>query len=662
MTTFSTMSAPATLPVKLLPSNVRPIAYRIISKKHGLNIQSDALTELTEVISSKFGPEWRGPKSQQFMEEIARLWKQQDRGLFVDGRGLSQVIKEINEEKNSRSASAEPVKATRLDTLQDENAMQIKEDLNWPDFFKYVTPDVQPNFFFDRVRKQFSPRAPAGTKLTSTLRSAIEFFNQRFYLVMDRLSRHENFQKSSFSSIAAIHTSLNNLSVSTYEITLIKNVLGRDGGRFILLGLLSKNANGNYILEDSSDYIELNLTQAYKADNSFYSTGMLVVVDGIYSASGGSMSNDANVISGCFHVSHMGQPPAERRDVSLDAYGHLDFMGMHSDTGASSLVKVDKALRKKLTALEKTLLDHRLILLGSNIFLDDVKIMAGLKKFFAHLEDNLEDHGTEGHIVIVMTGSFSSQPLTSKSGSVPILSSSEDYKSNFDGFAEMLSKFPLVLNNCKFVLIPGSNDPWQSTYSLGRSSSSVLPQAPIPKVFLTRLERLLPKGHLMFGWNPMRINYISQEIVLFRDDLMNKFKRNDIVLEHDLKVERELLEKEENGDDMNVENLVSDEVHLTLKIKQARKLVKTLLDQGNLQPFLKDLKVVNPQYQHVTRIEPLPTTLVLFDSRYECFEVSYNGCKVANMGNLISNQNSRKMNYAEYTPCNKKYAFKELYF
>lgn len=664
------MTTPASLPVKLQPSNIRPIAYRILSKKHGLNIQSDALAVLTDTISTKFGPEWRGAKAQQFMEEIAKLWKQQDRGLFVDGRGLSLVIKELADDKSVGSAVLnEAAKATRSDTLVDTGAaIAVGEELNWADFFKFVTPDVQPNFVFDRTRMQFTLQPPAGAKLTSTLRASIEYFNQRFFLILNRLSRDDNFQKASFSSIAAIHTSLQNSSAITYEITLIKNVLGRDGNRFVMFGLLSKNANGNYILEDSSDHIELNLTQTYKTEGSFYSTGMMVIVDGIYSASGGSMSNDANVISGCFHVSNIAQPPAEKRDASMEAYGNLDFMGIHSEvhTKYSSVLKIDKLLKKKLSMLEKTLVDHKLILLGCNVHLDDPKVLTGLKKFFTTLEENLEDQhdvtSDEKHRVIVMTGSFVSQSLTSTNASVSSISSSEDYKNNFDNFAEMLSNFPLVVKCCRFVLIPGPNDPWQSTFSYGKSSSTVLPQAPVPKVFLTRLERLLPKGSLILGWNPMRINYVSQEIVLYRDDLMNKLKRNDIVFEHDLEVERALLEKVETGEDQNVENILSDEVHLSSKIKQARKLVKTILDQATLQPFLRDLKVVNPNYQAAMRLEPLPTTLMLFDSRFECFEVTYNGCKVANMGNLISNQNARCINYAEYSPSNKKYAFKQSYF
>ena len=35
-------------------------------------------------------------RSQQFLEEVAKVWKIEDRGLFIDGDGLKQVLKDMN--------------------------------------------------------------------------------------------------------------------------------------------------------------------------------------------------------------------------------------------------------------------------------------------------------------------------------------------------------------------------------------------------------------------------------------------------------------------------------------------------------------------------------------------------------------------------------------
>lgn len=674
------MSTPTPLPVKLQPSNLRPVAYRILSKKHGLNIQTDALVLLTEAVSTRFGTEWKGGKSQVFLEDIAKIWKHQDRGLFLDGVGLKQVLKEIVNKERKLSVKLERqessnlgdsmTKAARSDTLVDMNQYEDEGKLNWEDFYKIITPDVQPCFEFKRNRKQFGLSTRNNNQLQHNLHTSIEYFNQRFHLIRDRLSRNENFQKKSFSSISLINTSNQNRN-STYEITLIKNVLGRDGSKFVLFGLLSKNVNGDYILEDSSDYIELNILQAYKLEGSFYCVGMFVIVEGIYSASGGSMANDGNVISGCFHVSNIGQPPAERRDVSLENYGNLDFLGINDDGQEQKLangkinsnmtIKINKSLKKKLVSLEKSLIEHKFIILGSNCFLDDIKILNGLTKLFGKIEESIIEDETPP-LAIVMVGSFISQAFTATYSTNTTISNSENYKSNFDNLADILSKFPTLIKKTKFILIPGPNDPWQSTNSLGGSNLNILPQKPISKVFINRLERLLPKGNLIMGWNPTRIGYLSQEMVFIKDEIMNKFKRNDIIFESDLENERQILEQKETGGELNIENINTDEVHLLPKVKQARKLVKTLLDQGNLQPFLSNLKVINTNYNSTMRIEPLPTTIILFDSNFENFDVTYNGCKVINLTKLISNNNNRKLNFAEYYPSQKKFTFKDVYF
>lgn len=668
------MENPTVLPVKLQPSNLRPIAYRILSKKHGLNIQTDALKLLTDTVSYKFGFDWKSTQSQQYLEEIAKIWKNQDRGIFIDGPGLKQVVKELSDKytlqaKRNGSLDSGAKKAERSDTIVDTNLnnetlYSDKPTLDWQEYFKIINPDEQPNFKFDKHRKQFNLMSNSSSKkLSSNLGSSVEYFNNRYHLIFDRLSRNENFQKPSFSSISSINKSLGNSS-KTNEITLIKNVLGRDGSKFILFGLLSTNANDDYILEDSTDYIELNLSQAYKTEGSFYCPGMFVIAEGIYSASGGSMSN-ANVIGGCFHVSNIGHPPAERREVSMENYGNLDFLGINNDNDAKDndnhIVRINKSLKKKLHSLERSLVNHKLVILGCDCFLDDTRILDGLKKLFGKIENSLVEDESNQPLAIILNGSFTSNPLIPTNSSIANISNTENYKNNFDNLSNILSNFPAIVEKVKIVLIPGINDPWQSSHSLGGSNLNVLPQRSIPKIFTNRLERLLPKGNLIAGWNPIRINYLSQEIVLMKDDIISKFKRNSIIFSNDLEMENlRLMKEKENDGQIHAADINTQEQHISHKIKQARKLVKTILDQGSLQPFLKDLRIVNSNYDFALRIEPLPTVLILNDANFPNFEVTYNGCKVINTGKLVGH--NRKLNIVEYFPSNKRFEFKEVYF
>lgn len=362
----------------------------------------------------------------------------------------------------------------------------------------------------------------------------------------------------------------------------------------------------------------------------------------------------------------------------MENYGNLDFMGVHdiSDTPVSStanydlnhIVRVDKQFKKKLIHLERQLVDHRLIFMGTDCFLDKPKTIEGLTKFFNKLELKLQDSVDYTPLAMVFSGSFVSIPLIATSMSSTSVPNSASYKNCFDSLANLVLKYPNIVASVKFILIPGSNDPWQSTFALGGSTSIIYPQTPIPTIFTNRLARVLPKGNLLVGWNPIRINYLSQEIAIMRDDITQKLKRNDIIFQTELEMEQETLERErqrerEGNDEIGVEEILGQlQLHLFVptKIKQARKLVKTILDQGNLQPFTTNLKVIKPYYEHTVRLEPLPTILIINDSTSSPFEVTYNGCKVVNVGPLIAA--NRKLNYVEYQPSSKKFDFKEVYF
>ncbi|CAI5756197.1 unnamed protein product [Candida verbasci] len=653
------------LPIKLQPSNVRPLAFRILSKKHGLNLNTDALSVLTDAISLNFGVEWKGLPSQNFLEEIAKIWKLEDRGLFIDADGLKQILNDMKKDKN------EPSKAHKSDTIVDEikqvelvNVEEEEEEIiNWQDYCKVILPNQQPQSIFDRHKKQFTiihkplNQESIFTNLHENLPAKINSLSNQYHLILDRLSRNENFQKVPNFSFSSININPDIIN----EITPIKNVLGRDRQRFLLFGYLSKNPiNGSYILEDSTDYIELNLKQATKAPGLFYCEGMYLLIDGIYSASGGSLNQHQGYIGGCLYVSNIGHPPGERRDKEWEAYGNLDFLGIHRQmapiTGEKT-TKISRKLKKKLVNCERSL-NHKLVIVGSELHLDQPMIMKALKKFFNKLELSIIEDGLEP-LALVLIGSFTSIPLSSTNSSITNVTNSEIYKSNIDNLSKLLSNYPNIIQNIKkLILIPGKNDPWQSTFSLGSSCINYLPQIGVPRVFTNRLEKILPKGVLELGWNPTRINYLSQEIVIIKDDFMNKFKRNDIIFDSDLEFEKQQLEKE--LDPNKIKNLAQTKTngHLPSKIKQARKLVKTLLDQGNLQPFSKNLKLINSQYDFCLRVEPLPNVLIMLDSTFDNFELSYNGCRVIN---IISGITNKKLTYIEYQPGSKLVEFKEIY-
>ena len=69
---------------------------------------------------------------------------------------------------------------------------------------------------------------------------------------------------------------------------------------------------------------------------------------------------------------------------------------------------------------------------------------------------------------------------------------------------------------------------------------------------------------------------MSQELVVFKDELMTKLKRNDIIFPRDIQEQEELIaQDDQRTNEERINNLIQNKnTHLPSKIKQARKLVK----------------------------------------------------------------------------------------
>ena len=85
----------------------------------------------------------------------------------------------------------------------------------------------------------------------------------------------------------------------------------------------------------------------------------------------------------------------------------------------------------------------------------------------------------------------------------------------FASLASLLASFETLLACSHFLLVPGPTDPW---------SSAALPRPPLPTALLKTLLSKVP--NVTLGSNPCRIRWFSQEIVIFRDDLMGRMMRN----------------------------------------------------------------------------------------------------------------------------------------
>lgn len=181
-----------------------------------------------------------------------------------------------------------------------------------------------------------------------------------------------------------------------------------------------------------------------------------------------------------------------------------------------------------------------------------------------------------------------------------------------------------------FVFVPGPADPYDV-------SNLILPRRPLPATLTKAVRDKLPK--VTFASNPCRITYKSQEIVVFRDDLMSRMLRNTVRLKNDLSslANRELLEmmQSENGEQMlgmsaQMDNWTDDQkgearskvlsqfvslrrsewlLYSSTPLITVPQLVQTILDQSHLAPLSLQVRPVLWEFDQALRLFPLPTAV-----------------------------------------------------
>ncbi|AMD20391.1 HDL353Wp [Eremothecium sinecaudum] len=730
------MNKGTVLPVEISPQLLRPLAYRVLSKKYGLNIKSDGLTVLAKFIGRTFGIDWRkSPDTMKFLEKFATVWREQERGIFVDGEGSEEVTRELIERSKATkerskqvikqaggqvvnnktldayikdksraqglqmasdgekdndevdlssqvalsegSRSTSPVlEAKRMQGVpaiddDPENLNILDEDiygtssdeLQWTDYFKVINCFTQQRFTYDASKKRYRfirtkvpPDASGNPSVTRikvpSVQSNISLFQTRYHIVKDRVLRNPQFQNDDkynpLFSMSQLENQLKgnaaDISSNMYiSITQIKNLLGRNGKNFLLLGLIRKNSKDVWSLEDPSGTVELDISEALPTKGLFYVPGFIVLVEGIYYSVGNK-----------FRVSSITHPPGERREETLEAIGNLDLLGIHGPSNEHYVARLDKELKIRLHLLERELTDHRFVFLGGNIYLDEISTFGALKKVFNRLE---EDPPT----VVVLCGSFSSTPLHPSMNSRNV-TAVHAYRNNFDTLAALLSEYENLINETTFIFVPGGNDPWSSMVSMGVAGT--LPQKPIPGTFTGKINRICKK--IIWASNPTRIAYLSQEIVISRDDITARFKRNNIIfptVEEEQRAEYLSLQRElqaENQDpDLSISQMIKSRDQLPATVQESRKIIKTILDQQHLSPFTAQLRPIVWDLDYTLQLTPIPSTLVICDNTAPNFEATYNGCKTINPGAFIHKRTAR---YMEFIPSTRKVIEEEVIF
>ncbi|KAI1500788.1 DNA polymerase alpha/epsilon subunit B-domain-containing protein [Biscogniauxia marginata] len=767
------------LPILLPLATLRPLAFRTFTKKHSLTLTSSALQELATFIGRHCGSGWREEGlAEKVLEEVAKSWKNRSGGVIVDGasKELKEILKTLEgnmsggriatgrelSRQNSFALDAgqesdhtntrlglRPAAALTRDDSQASFGMSglgvaeeehDDEGLNDPrKWLKVINAYEQPRMLYNVSKKHFE-RDPSKPSLMPPASHKTALFRNRYNVIHQRLLRNESFQSSAVATTKG-PPSLKRSSSSvlttqqTHKITPIANLLGRHGTHHMLLGLLSVLPTGNLAINDLTGTISLDLSHAVAIpeDSAWFTPGMIVLVDGVYEEEeesagkglGGS-NGIGGIIGGRFQGFFIGQPPCEKRKVTLGVsgpdggpdhtigggFGWIDFLGVGSERAVGSKMrKLEQRLLHSSQSDSDVPSRGRIVILGE-LNLDQLRALQALHKILTIYATEPEGSSP---MAFVLAGNFTQHAVMAGGGAS---GGSVEYKEYFDALASVLADFPTLLQSSTFVFVPGDNDGWASSFSAG--AAVPLPRRGVPDMFTSRVRRAFATanaelaggngnnnnnngnngagggGEAIWTSNPARLSVFgpSHEIVLFRDDMSARLRRTAVHLKssrpdnayqdedeaEDQQEDKESLAaaKTHTNNNNNNSNDNEDDVEMTTTatpdfttttttttaetmdidpatttatnpkpqspsasedlpydIRTARRLVKTVLDQGYLCPFRHAIRPSHWDHAAALHLYPLPTALVLVDASAPPFCVAYEGCHVLNPGPLL---------------------------
>ncbi|KAI2654017.1 DNA polymerase epsilon subunit 2 [Labeo rohita] len=342
-----------------------------------------------------------------------------------------------------------------------------------------------------------------------------------------------------------------------FQLKTVEALLGSTAkvGEVIVLGMITQLKEGKFYLEDLSGTFHSGL----------YTESCFVLAEGWYEDS-------------VFHVNAFGFPPTEPSSFTRAYYGNINFFGGPSSTAVKASAK--------LKQLEEENEDAMFVIV-SDVWLDSVEVLEKIQTMFS-------GYSAMPPTCFIFCGNFSSAPYGRNQ--------LRTLKESFKALADLICEYPSIHNSSRFVFVPGPEDPGPGT---------VLPRPPLAEHITEEFRQRVPFS--VFTTNPCRIQYCSQEMVVIREDLVNKMCRNCV-------------------------RLPSSNLDIPSHF------VKTILSQGHLTPLPLYVCPVYWAYDYALRVYPVPDVIVFAD-KYDPFNVCNTDCLCINPGSFPRSGFSFKVYY-----------------
>ncbi|XP_046601279.1 DNA polymerase epsilon subunit 2 [Neodiprion virginianus] len=436
--------------------------------------------------------------------------------------------------------SVDHIKVALKECLRPSNSLQETETiLNVLDGFRV------PKIKYDVTNKKFVIEQSVPNLFSEPVDKSL-VIKERLELLWHRTMQNELFAPVKFGEVDTVRVKLRQIE---YLLSL------SEAKDVYVIGMLAQLTERQYYLEDASGYVKIDLSQAdYQAH--LITEGCVVLVRGDY--------EDRVLV-----VKTIGFPPSETSTESRARFGTANTFGGHHPVSLKT--------SEKLRNFEENNPDEMIVFI-SELWVDDQIVLEKLKLM-------LEEFSNFPPVAFVICGNFLSFP--------PNVTSSQKLKEGFKRLADIIAGYPEIVQNSKFVLIPGPHDP---------GAPRIFPRAPIPGYVVEDFIKAIPKTVL--ATNPCRIQYCTKEIVVFREDILTKLCRNTLYLPDDADIPKDY--------------------------------AKSIISQSHLTPMALPTVPIYWKHDQALQLYPTPDLIVVAD-QFEPYNTEYNECFVVNPGVFSKN-------------------------
>ncbi|CAL4077086.1 unnamed protein product, partial [Meganyctiphanes norvegica] len=406
----------------------------------------------------------------------------------------------------------------------------------------YKTPQLT----YSIERRKFVLAPPTSRSLHGDANDKAALFRDRYTTVYQRTCNHEFFRPPSIGSVDD--------GSKKYTLQKVEFLLGLSSreNEVVVLGLLTQLTEGQYHLEDDTGAVTLDLKET-KFHTGLFVQNCYVLVEGWYE-------------DGVLHALAMGLPPPEAPNSTRALLGNINYFGGPDTDCAKNNVKLQTAERENKDAM---------IVFLSDLWLDRIKVLEKLRLLFA-------GYSQFPPVAFIFCGNFLSVSHGPQQYPEPI-----DRRHDFGDFNMLFIKFRI--NLIKKFLMEGLK---------GFCASCMLPRPPLPKLVTEDFKKKIQSAE--FVSNPVRILYCTQEIVVFREDIVAKMCRNCVYFPT-------------NSDDI------------------PSHFAKTIVSQASLSPLPLHVLPIYWGMDHCMALHPTPDLIITAD-KGDPFITQDNNATVVNPG------------------------------